>query len=133
MAQLLVHYAVAGRPSWGQIDGPPPSSANDTVEVRPLTANPPTTRELIGLPPEQLKFGKAINLSAGALLSPVTTDARLVCQGLNYQEHAAEAQQATRRSNLIFAKASSRAAQRGADFAGRLLAVERAAEFLVGR
>jgi 2-keto-4-pentenoate hydratase/2-oxohepta-3-ene-1,7-dioic acid hydratase in catechol pathway len=30
-----------------------------------------------------------------------------VCQGLNYQEHAAEAQQATRRSNLIFAKASS--------------------------
>jgi 2-keto-4-pentenoate hydratase/2-oxohepta-3-ene-1,7-dioic acid hydratase in catechol pathway len=131
MAQLLVHYAVAGRPSWGQIDGPPPSSANDTVEVRPLTANPPTTRELIGLPPEQLKFGKATNLSA--LLSPVTTDARLACQGLNYQEHAAEAQQATRRSNLIFAKASSRAAQRGADFAGRLLAVERAAEFLVGR
>ena len=107
MAHLLVRYAIAGQPSWGQVAGPPPSSANDTVEVRPLAANPRTTRELIGLPPEQLEFGKAINVPASALLSPVTTDARLVCQGLNYQEHAAEAQQAIRRSNLIFSKASS--------------------------
>lgn len=107
MANLLVRYAIAGQPSWGQLDGPPPSSANDTVAVRPLAANPRTTRDLVGLPAEQFKFGGVINLSAGALLSPVTTDARLVCQGLNYQEHASEAQHATRRSNLIFAKASS--------------------------
>jgi 2-keto-4-pentenoate hydratase/2-oxohepta-3-ene-1,7-dioic acid hydratase in catechol pathway len=77
------------------------------VEVEPLKVNPKTTRELIGLPDRMLHFGRAIKLPAAALLSPVTTDARLVCQGLNYQEHAAEAQQATRRSNLIFAKASS--------------------------
>jgi len=41
------------------------------------------------------------------ILSPITSDSTLVCQGLNYSEHAAEAQQHTRRSNLIFAKASS--------------------------
>jgi 2-keto-4-pentenoate hydratase/2-oxohepta-3-ene-1,7-dioic acid hydratase in catechol pathway len=107
MAHVLVRYARAGQPSWGRVDGPAPSSAKDTVRVQPLEADPKTLREVIGLPQERLKFGGPIELPASSLLSPVTTDARLVCQGLNYQEHAAEAQQATRRSNLIFAKASS--------------------------
>ena len=107
MAHLLVRYTGAGRSSWGRLSGPPPSSAADTVEVAPLEANPKTIRELIVLSQELLKFGRPITIPASALLSPVTTDARLVCQGLNYQEHAAEAQQAARRSNLIFAKASS--------------------------
>src|SRR5579859_2466636 len=107
MAHMLVRYAGAGAPSWGRVDGPAPSGAKDTVPVQPLEAHPKTLRELINLPRERLKFGGTIKLPASSLLSPVTTDARLVCQGLNYQEHAAEAQQATRRSNLVFAKASS--------------------------
>jgi len=107
MAHMLVRYAGAGGPSWGRVDGPAPSGAKDTVQVQPLETHPKTLRELIDLPRERLKFGGPIKLPASSLLSPVTTDARLVCQGLNYQEHAAEAQQATRRSNLIFAKASS--------------------------
>ena len=46
-------------------------------------------------------------MAASQLLSPVTGDAQVFAQGLNYQDHAAEAQQHVRRSNLIFAKASS--------------------------
>jgi 2-keto-4-pentenoate hydratase/2-oxohepta-3-ene-1,7-dioic acid hydratase in catechol pathway len=37
----------------------------------------------------------------------VTPDASLLCQGLNYASHAQEAQHADRKSNLLFAKASS--------------------------
>jgi 2-keto-4-pentenoate hydratase/2-oxohepta-3-ene-1,7-dioic acid hydratase in catechol pathway len=107
MAHLMVRFESAKGISWGRLQGPAPASARDTVEVSPLDINPATTRELLGLSEKDLAFGNAIRLPATALLSPVTTDARLVCQGLNYQEHAAEAQQAARRSNLIFAKASS--------------------------
>jgi 2-keto-4-pentenoate hydratase/2-oxohepta-3-ene-1,7-dioic acid hydratase in catechol pathway len=46
-------------------------------------------------------------VSADQLLSPVTTDAQIFAQGLNYVAHASEAQHAHRKSNLIFTKASS--------------------------
>jgi 2-keto-4-pentenoate hydratase/2-oxohepta-3-ene-1,7-dioic acid hydratase in catechol pathway len=107
MAHMLVRYRSAGEPSWGQLTGTAPLSAEDTVEVQPLKGNPKTTGELVALSSGRWKFGKALRIGASQLLSPVTPTSRLVCQGLNYQEHAAEAQQATRRSNLIFAKASS--------------------------
>ena len=41
------------------------------------------------------------------MLSPITADATLVCQGLNYASHAREARHGDRTSNLIFGKASS--------------------------
>jgi len=107
MAHVLVRYHSVGEPSWGQLTGPAPLSADDSVEVQPLKGNPKTTRELIALSSGRWEFGKTLRIGASQLVSPVTPDSRLVCQGLNYQEHAAEAQQATRRSNLIFAKASS--------------------------
>jgi len=101
MAHVLVRYHSVGEPSWGQLTGPAPLSANDIVEVQPLKGNPKTTRELIALSSGRWEFGKTLRIGASQLVSPVTPDSRLVCQGLNYQEHAAEAQQATRRSNLI--------------------------------
>jgi len=107
MALLMVRYESAKQIAWGRLLGPAPTAAADTVEVAPLHADAATTRGLLGLSEKQLAFGGPIKMPAAALLSPITKDARLVCQGLNYQEHAAEAQQATRRSNLIFSKASS--------------------------
>ena len=107
MAHVLVRYHSVGEPSWGRLTGPAPLSANDIVEVQPLKGNPKTIRELIALSSDRWEFGKTLRIGASQLVSPVTPDSRLVCQGLNYQEHAAEAQHAARRSNLIFAKASS--------------------------
>jgi len=48
-----------------------------------------------------------ITVMAENLLSPITGDGRIICQGLNYSEHATEAQHHVRRQNLIFMKASS--------------------------
>jgi 2-keto-4-pentenoate hydratase/2-oxohepta-3-ene-1,7-dioic acid hydratase in catechol pathway len=107
MAHLFVRYDSAGEPAWGQLTGPAPVYVTDTVDVRPLEGNTKTTRDLIALSSSRWELGKVQRIGASQLLSPVTPDSRLICQGLNYQEHAAEAQQATRRSNLIFAKASS--------------------------
>src|ERR1700677_2906007 len=107
MAHLFVRYVSGGGTSWGELAGPAPLSAQDTVEVRPLEQNPKSLRELIPLSSAGWDCGRALRIAATQLLSPVTADSRLVCQGLNYQEHAAEAQHAKRRSNLIFAKASS--------------------------
>jgi 2-keto-4-pentenoate hydratase/2-oxohepta-3-ene-1,7-dioic acid hydratase in catechol pathway len=108
MAQMLIRYLSAGHSRWGQLTGPAPEGANDTVDVRPFKANPKSTRELISLLGSRWEFEKIVErIEASALLSPVTADSRLLCQGLNYQEHAAEAQHAQRRSNLIFSKASS--------------------------
>jgi 2-keto-4-pentenoate hydratase/2-oxohepta-3-ene-1,7-dioic acid hydratase in catechol pathway len=107
MGQLFVRYGSNAEPSWGELTGPAPLSAQDTIEVRPLKQNPKTLRELTALASTGCDCAEAVRIAASQLLSPVTLDSRLVCQGLNYQEHAAEAQHAKRRSNLIFAKASS--------------------------
>jgi 2-keto-4-pentenoate hydratase/2-oxohepta-3-ene-1,7-dioic acid hydratase in catechol pathway len=108
MAQMLIRYLSAGQSRWGQLTGPAPESANEAVDVRPFKANPHNTRDLIALLGAKWEFEKKVErIAASAILSPVTSDAQLVCQGLNYQEHAAEAQHAKRRSNLIFSKASS--------------------------
>jgi 2-keto-4-pentenoate hydratase/2-oxohepta-3-ene-1,7-dioic acid hydratase in catechol pathway len=107
MANQFVRYNSDGEASWGELIGAAPVSAQDTVKVRPLNHDLKSLRDLIPLLSKGWKCGKAIQIGASQLLSPVTTESRLVCQGLNYVEHAAEAQQANRRSNLIFAKASS--------------------------
>jgi 2-keto-4-pentenoate hydratase/2-oxohepta-3-ene-1,7-dioic acid hydratase in catechol pathway len=107
MANQFVRYDSDGETSWGELIGAAPVSAQETVQVRPLNHDLNSLRELIPLLSQGWKCGKTVPIGAGQLLSPVTTQSRLVCQGLNYLEHAAEAQHAKRRSNLIFAKASS--------------------------
>jgi 2-keto-4-pentenoate hydratase/2-oxohepta-3-ene-1,7-dioic acid hydratase in catechol pathway len=108
MAQMLIRYVSAGQIRWGQLTGPAPEAANDAVDVRPFKANPESTCELITILGGKWEFEKTVErIQASALLSPVTNDSQLICQGLNYQEHAAEAQHGKRRSNLIFSKASS--------------------------
>ena len=107
MAHQFVRYRSGAETSWGELIGPAPVSSQDTIKVRPLQQNPKSLRELIPLASTGWECGKAIQIEASQLLSPATMESRLVCQGLNYLEHAAEAQHAKRRSNLIFAKASS--------------------------
>src|SRR5882724_3786767 len=108
MGTMLVRYLHAERVSWGKLVGDAPRSAKDSLAVEPLKTGVSTTRELISLlDANALEFEATLTLGASQLLSPITSDSTLVCQGLNYAEHAAEAQQHTRRSNLIFAKASS--------------------------
>ena len=108
MAKMIVRYASDGAPKWGFLAGPPPLAATDQVAVRPLDTDAATTSALI----EHLdkgSFGEAspVTLTADRLLSPVTPDGKILCQGLNYASHAAETSSALRKSNLIFAKASS--------------------------
>ena len=109
MALLIVRYRDQGVIRWGKLIGHAPSAAAVRVQIAPLKANATTTAALIAAfdASELDEADKPISLPAAALLSPITSDATLVCQGLNYVSHAAEAQQHERKQNLFFAKASS--------------------------
>jgi len=109
MSRLIVRYADHGAPRWGELVGPAPQRPNDGVELVPLAVPATTTAEFLlhaaSLGPAEGQ--PAITIQAAALLSPVTPDAALICQGLNYASHAEEARHAGRKSNLIFGKAGS--------------------------
>jgi 2-keto-4-pentenoate hydratase/2-oxohepta-3-ene-1,7-dioic acid hydratase in catechol pathway len=109
MAMLIVRYQEADRARWGRLAGNAPAHASDDLLVEPIVCDASTTRELLSEldSPRGLATTAATRIPASRLLSPVTSGAQLICQGLNYATHAAEAQQHIRRSNLIFAKASS--------------------------
>ena len=109
MAMLIVRYPEADRVRWGRLAGNAPTHAGDVVLVEPIISDATTTGELLSEleSPRSLATTAATRIPASRLLSPVTSGAQLICQGLNYATHAAEAQQHTRRSNLIFSKATS--------------------------
>ena len=109
MALLIVRYLNQGVPHWGKLISQAPSSAAAHIEVAPLKTRATTTAALItAFDARELdEVEQPIALEAAALLSPITSDATLVCQGLNYVGHAAEARHHERKQNLFFAKASS--------------------------
>jgi 2-keto-4-pentenoate hydratase/2-oxohepta-3-ene-1,7-dioic acid hydratase in catechol pathway len=110
MPVMIVRYRTDGRIRWGAVEGPAPRSASDSITIRALDTDAGTTAELIETlegADIEARLLAAVPVTARALLSPVTRDASLICQGLNYADHAAEAQHHTRKQNLIFAKASS--------------------------
>lgn len=108
MGQLIVRYRHADQPRWGVLVGAAPVGPGDRVTLAPLVVDADTTSEFLAAQSSgALETEPAIEVKADQLLSPVTTDGSIYAQGLNYQEHAAEAQHAKRKSNLIFAKASS--------------------------
>jgi len=107
MSRMIARYGDDGAVRWGELVGAAPHAATDDVALRPLLLQADTTASLltqIGAPVER---GPKVSVKASRLMSPVTPDAALVCQGLNYASHAQEAQHAQRKSNLIFGKAGS--------------------------
>ena len=108
MGQLIVRYRDGDRSRWGRLVGEAPVGATDIVSIAPLMVAAETTGAFLAAAAAGvLKAEPAIEIQADQLLSPVTSDGSIYAQGLNYQDHAAEAQHAKRKSNLIFAKASS--------------------------
>ena len=112
MAQMIVRYREGSQYRWAVVLREAPSSASDAIQVRVINTTAATTAQILAdldRPGgrENLADGETVTLRAGDLVSPITADGSLLCQGLNYAEHAAEAQQAARKQNLFFAKASS--------------------------
>ena len=107
MSRLIARYVDGEAVRWAVVAGAAPRAADDDVALRPLSLQAQTTADLlerIGVPAER---AAEVSVKASRLMSPVTPDAALICQGLNYVSHAQEAHHAQRKSNLIFGKAGS--------------------------
>ncbi|MFM0341777.1 fumarylacetoacetate hydrolase family protein [Paraburkholderia fungorum] len=112
MAVMILRYRdEAGVLRWGRLASQPPTAPDDVIEVVDLAIDGNlSTGELItefDRNPEVFEHGQSKQIKAKSLQSPVTSDATLVCQGLNYADHAAEAGHHERKQNLLFVKASS--------------------------
>ncbi len=106
----VVRYKVDGEARWGRLVSTGPTRPDDLVTVEPLVSSAPTTAALLAeydakgdLPGS----GATVSLAASGITSPVTRDATIICQGLNYNDHAAESGHGARKANLLFSKASS--------------------------
>jgi 2-keto-4-pentenoate hydratase/2-oxohepta-3-ene-1,7-dioic acid hydratase in catechol pathway len=108
MPHLVVRYEDQGNIRWGRIEGDAPRSPTDSVAIRPYLEFTSSTNAFVEkIDPGKSPTGEKIELPARQLLSPITSGGQILCQGLNYAPHAAEAQHFHRKSNLIFSKASS--------------------------
>ena len=110
MALLLVRFNHENKSTWGKLLGTCPHSPEDQVDIQPLATSAAVTSEVIdefSSNANLVESGEPITVDAKDLLSPVTTDATILCQGLNYASHASESGHQTRKANLFFAKASS--------------------------
>ncbi len=110
MTLMIVRYSSGeGTPLWGKLIGTAPTSPEQLIDVIELDTDAATTSDLIGeLDAGQISLdGPTRRIPAKLLRSPVTSDATLVCQGLNYSDHVKEAGHSERKANLLFIKASS--------------------------
>lgn len=111
MARSFIRYNDNGSPRWGELDGAAPKRPADAVRLRPLAAAPASTAHLLKALDQGEDLGGAattVEVTGATLLSPVTSEAAVVCQGLNYMSHSAgDADIHSRKDNLIFFKASS--------------------------
>ena len=107
--RLLARFLDGSIPRWGEVSGAAPSAADDPVDIVPfdIAAASRTAEVIAALDHEAVGRLDPVRVVAARLLSPISADASLVCQGLNYADHANEASHADRKSNLIFGKASS--------------------------
>jgi 2-keto-4-pentenoate hydratase/2-oxohepta-3-ene-1,7-dioic acid hydratase in catechol pathway len=110
MTLMIVRYAAGnGQTEWGKLVGDAPSGPDQSLAVIQLSTGAATTGDLIAaLDAGEIALeGPVKEIAAKDLRSPVTQDATLVCQGLNYSDHVAEAGHSERKANLLFLKASS--------------------------
>jgi 2-keto-4-pentenoate hydratase/2-oxohepta-3-ene-1,7-dioic acid hydratase in catechol pathway len=106
---MIAHYLTSEGPRWGTLLGQAPKQAADQVDIAPFQTAFSTTGALIqalAAEPVPAKT-EPVRIAAGQLMSPVTRDAQLICQGLNYGEHASQSLVHVRKRNLLFMKASS--------------------------
>lgn len=108
MALMIIRYDLGEGEQWAQVNGAAPLHAGDMVEASDLATSAATLGDLIAeLDRQEAVPTRSVKVPAHAILSPVTADATLICQGLNYRDHAAESGHHERKANLLFAKASS--------------------------
>ena len=101
MAVKVTRFTIGGNPLWGILDG---------EEIALLEGTFVSTADILTLPPAQLKAragAERFAISSANILSPVTAPAQIVCQGLNYRDHADQSGHALRQKNLLFMKAAS--------------------------
>lgn len=108
MSIRMIRYAGDGRLMWGELISNAPYSPSDVVKLRPITKAFDTTAELVhAFGAGDLPKAAPISIEASQITSPITPDATILCQGMNYWSHAEESGQSERQSNLFFMKASS--------------------------
>src|SRR5260370_42212106 len=110
MGVMIVRFGEADGSRWGRIIGDAPTAAEASIDVVPLDTRAETTGDLIAAIEGNrslLDAGVSRHILGSALRSPITTDASLLCQGLNYRDHAAEAGHAARKPHLFFPQARS--------------------------
>jgi 2-keto-4-pentenoate hydratase/2-oxohepta-3-ene-1,7-dioic acid hydratase in catechol pathway len=104
MTTHLVRFSHAGRTRWGVVRG---------RRIAPLDGDYPTTASLIatGEADWRAAAGRAATLDLPAVtpLSPVTTPARVICQGANYRRHMIESglDPDAKRFNMFFEKSDA--------------------------
>ncbi len=103
MGQYIVKYQQNNQVVWGVKNGD---------QVSPLKKQPNTLADLIS---QQNQYLATDNLATDTLafdtldlLAPISKPTQVICQGLNYASHRAEAAlQATSKGNVMFSKADS--------------------------
>jgi len=101
MVVRVTRFTIGGEPLWGILDGD---------EIAPLEGTFVSTADILRLSPAELKTlagAMRFPISSANILSPVTAPAQIVCQGLNYADHADQSGHAPRQKNLLFMKAAS--------------------------
>ncbi|SCK14092.1 2-keto-4-pentenoate hydratase/2-oxohepta-3-ene-1,7-dioic acid hydratase (catechol pathway) [Variovorax sp. HW608] len=110
MSSMIVRFDSAAGARWGLLVSEAPTRPQDEIRVVEIDTTATTTGQLLSALENGLKLpsgGEGKSMPAKSLLSPVTTDATLVCQGVNYATHAQETGAVKRKRNLFFNKASS--------------------------
>jgi 2-keto-4-pentenoate hydratase/2-oxohepta-3-ene-1,7-dioic acid hydratase in catechol pathway len=108
MGRFIVRYQDGDRFRWAELSSHPPERPGDVISVVPFLSEAISTSVFLAENEAgELSSGSALKIKAEQLLSPVTSDATIYAQGLNFQAHAEEARHKKRNANLIFGKASS--------------------------
>ncbi len=112
MAILILRYRDdEGTSKWAKLASTPPTSPDEVVYVTNLPIEPNSSTDVVieafGKDASLFDSTDVTKIRAAQLQSPVTSDATIICQGLNYATHAAEAGHHDRKQNLLFAKAST--------------------------
>lgn len=111
MARSFIRYSSKGTPRWAELAGAAPHHPDDKVSLNPLSTAIGALTELVAMLEAGEDLGReaaSVEIKAADILSPVTSDALCLCQGMNYFSHTiGDGGVHVRKKNLLFVKASS--------------------------